>query len=248
MLTHNRYHVPSHLSSHIDFVTPGIHVSSFEKRTVGRRALPQSELEARAAYDYQSVANCGAHIRPSCIKALYNVPDATLKQPQNALGIYEQFGAYDQTDLNLFFAKYAPYVPQNTSPKLVSINNGSAPVSVKNGDGESVLDFDLAYSLIYPQKITLYEALPTEKQAERWYNTVPGSKANKQDAVGSRSVFELLLDAVDGSFCTKADKADGVDCGTAELTRVLSVSYAASELFLPEKRTSRACTEYMKLG
>ena len=241
------YSVPEHLEGHIDFITPGVHVSSFTKRNLHKRSLQQLE-ERAASYDDNSTANCGSHIRPPCIKALYNIPDATLNTPENALGIYEDFQSYDQIDLNLNFRRFLPYIPQGTHPKLVDINDAPAPGSVKNASGEAVLDFYLAYALTYPQTLTLYQANPTVKQAERWANNAVGSKANAFDYFQSLSVFELLLDAVDGSYCSKKDKADGADCGTAELTRVLSVSYAASELFLPEKLASRACSEYMKLG
>lgn len=247
MLTEHRYHIPAHLSHHIDYVTPGIAVTTLEKTTL--RARSTLELEKRAVSPGFNLAECGSRITPACIKALYDVPDATLNSSENAIGIFEAFpGQYDQRDLNLWFQRYAPNIPLNTHPELVSINGATAPTTVKNGESESILDLDLAYSLVYPQTVVLYEARPTFKQAKGWRAQVPGPNQNKQYYVNSRSFWEDLLDAVDGSFCTPSDKAAGVDCGTVELTSVLSSSYGASELFLPEARLKRACSEYMKLG
>ena len=215
----SRYHVPSHLTKHIDYVTPGVGHSSFAKRSFGRRKAFQ--LDRRAVHN--RLSTCGDHITPACLKALYDIPDATLNQPVNELGIYEDhYDVYDQTDLNLFFAAFAPYVPQGTHPKLVSVNGAKAPTTVKNGGGESTVDFDIAFSLLYPQSITLYESRPTIQERLDWRKQVPGSPANKNDYVNSRSLWEVLLDAVDGAFCTKADKAAGAECGTVELTRVSS--------------------------
>lgn len=248
MLTENRYHVPSHLSHHIDFVTPGIAITAFEKKTLVRREVLESELEKRA-YPYESLANCGSHITPACIKALYDVPDATLNTPENSLGIFEDYeSVYDQRDLNLFFQRFAPDIPLNTHPELVSINGDKAPTTVKNGGDEAILDLDLAFSLVYPQTVTLFQSKPTFGQRKAWRAEVPGPNGNKQSFVSSRALFEDLLDAVDGAFCTPSDKASGADCGTIELTKVISTSYGAAELFLPESLLKRSCSEYMKLG
>lgn len=185
---------------------------------------------------------------PACLKALYHIPDAHLNQPENALGIFEIGSVYDQTDLDLFFENFAPYVPQGTHPKLVSINGATAPTSIKNSDGESLLDLDLAYSLVYPESVILYQALPTKKEIKTWSTEVPGNATNKEAYINAKDLWYTLLDAVDGAFCMPADRAAEADCGTAELTRVLSTSYGFSELFQPEALLARGCHEFMKLG
>lgn len=54
---------------------------------------------------------CNTAITPACIKALYNVTSPTKSAAGNQLGIFEDLGdVYSQTDLNLFFANFAPYV------------------------------------------------------------------------------------------------------------------------------------------
>jgi hypothetical protein len=67
------------------------------------------------------------------------------------MGLYESGDVYSQEDLNLFFASYAPNVPQGTHPTLDSIDGGVAPVPVTSEyvTGESDIDMDLSFSLIY---------------------------------------------------------------------------------------------------
>lgn len=95
--------------------------------------------------------DCGRNITPTCIKALYNIPDAHIKDDVNALGLFESGDIYSQEDLNLFFAQYAPNVPQGTHPLLDSIDGGQAPVAPDSefNTGESDIDMDLAFALIY---------------------------------------------------------------------------------------------------
>ena len=91
------------------------------------------------------------NITPTCIKALYDIPDATIKDDVNQMGLYESGDVYAQEDLNNFFAAYAPNVPQGTHPTLDSIDGGVAPVPVTSQyvTGESDIDMDLSFSLIY---------------------------------------------------------------------------------------------------
>ena len=99
--------------------------------------------------------NCGVNITPTCIKALYQIPNAYLKDDVNQMGLYESGDVYSQEDLNSFFAAYAPNVPQGTHPKLDSIDGGVAPEPATSEyvTGESDIDMDLAYSLIYVRLI-----------------------------------------------------------------------------------------------
>lgn len=119
--------------------------------------------------------NCSMAVTPACIAALYRVPPGSKAHPGNSLGIFEEGDTYAQTgnsrprkcspgkntysvaDLDLFFSNFTPYIPQGTHPILNSIDGGHAPVDVTLAGGESDLDFQLAYPLVYPQTITLYQ-------------------------------------------------------------------------------------------
>jgi hypothetical protein len=106
------------------------------------------------------------------LKALYQIPNAYLKDNVNQLGLYESGDVYAQSDLNSFFAEYAPNVPQGTHPLLDSIDGGVAPVpadSVYN-TGESDIDMDIGFSLIYvsairPSLVIFMLTLESHKQS-----------------------------------------------------------------------------------
>ena len=246
----DKYHVPSHLSNHIDFITPGIGVTSLHKRSrpvaPQLRALENTLLQRRA----QNITDlpCGKLITPACIRALYDIPAVNHSHQKNALGIFEFINVYDQEDLNLFFKYFAKDIPQGTHPKLDSINGATAPTKTKKAGSESIIDLTLAFSLIYPQNITLYQTGFTKKQEKHLIKEADGPLENKVQIAGGIASVENLLNAVDGSFCTPGAKKQGLDCGTTSLTPVLSVSYSVPEINMPFKFAQRACSEYMKLG
>lgn len=60
--------------------------------------------------------------------------------------------------------------------------------------------------------------------------------------------LDVLLDAVDGSFCTQADRSAGLQCGTTSLSTVLSVSYEYPEFVNSAAALRRVCNEFMKLS
>jgi tripeptidyl-peptidase-1 len=109
--------------------------------------------------------SCGTAITPACLRALYNIPQASGSDEENTLGVFEnESDVYSQSDLDNFFAKYAPQVPKGTHPSYNGIDG--APQPVQSGSplvtGESDVDFSIAYSLIYPQNIILYQVSETK--------------------------------------------------------------------------------------
>ncbi|PQE33518.1 hypothetical protein CJF32_00003388 [Rutstroemia sp. NJR-2017a WRK4] len=259
----DEYHLPANVRPHIDYITPGVKQITTKKRSLAKRGIvkdhrPPLRQPKEAKYwpphgNNTSLANCDKLITPECVKALYKVPQATLANPTNAMGIFEEGDFYDQEDLNLFFANYTPYIPQGTHPIANFVDGAQAPVSVDEGGGESILDFELAYPLLYPQKIVLYQ-------------TDDINYSNENPTVGA---FNVFLDAIDGSYCTYSaygetgndpvldptypDPApDGYKgklmCGVYKPTNVVSTSYGEAEADLPEYYMRRQCNEYMKLG
>ena len=111
-----------------------------------------------ARLDQANLSTCDVAITPACIRALYQVPlPPSTAQPGNAIGIYEDGDFYAQEDLNLFFANFTPNIPQGTHPILNSVDGGVAPVPVSEAGGESALDFELAFPLLYPQQAMLFQ-------------------------------------------------------------------------------------------
>ncbi|KAL1979563.1 hypothetical protein VTN96DRAFT_5563 [Rasamsonia emersonii] len=273
----DKYHVPEHLQPHIDYITPGVKLTPVVKRTVqvkreshlypkrpNRVSLQSSPFDG-FPLDYKppSAANlpedlqgCGRNITPTCIKALYQIPNATLATPGNSLGLYEQGDYFNEGDVNLFYAEYAPWVPQGTFPipALIDGANYSVPAYSPWNGGEADIDIDMAYSLIYPQNVTLYQ---TDDQIY------------EPQEVATTNLFNTFLDALDGSYCNYSaygetgddpsidpvypDPAPGgykgkLQCGVYKPTNVISASYGQAESDLPINYTKRQCNEFLKLG
>jgi tripeptidyl-peptidase-1 len=127
--------------------------------------------------------HCDVAITPACIKALYGVPKGTLAHPSNAMGIFEEGDYYSQEDLNKFFANFTPYIPQGTHPKPAFIDGAEAPVPVADAGGESDLDFELAYPILWPQGTVLFQTDDI--------NYATG-------VIYTGGAFNTFLDAIDG--------------------------------------------------
>lgn len=167
----DQYHVPESIQEHIDFISPTIgfdvnSVPALKKRSLTKRSHKphwQGGLAGKPAVskpmtwwpsDIDSLSNCSGLVTPACIKALDSIPQRNEAVFEgNDLGVYEFGDHYDQEDLNLFFAKYTPETPQGTHPSLDSIDGGTDPVNVTDAGGESVLDFELSFPIVYPQPI-----------------------------------------------------------------------------------------------
>lgn len=71
----HRYHVPSHLSAHIDHLTPGVMASAplqkvKAKRTLNNNRRDTKDTSAKIPYiSPTSTSSCGEYITPACLKA-----------------------------------------------------------------------------------------------------------------------------------------------------------------------------------
>jgi tripeptidyl-peptidase I len=156
---------------------------------------------------------CDKYVTPACIRALYKVP-GTPEYPNgkarsdNSLGIFEEGDFYAQEDLDFHFSNFTPRIPIGTHPILASIDGGKALVSVYGAGGESNLDFELAYPIVYPQNITLY-------QTDDWYCTNSGLGT----ARGAFNTFLDGLDGVSGLLWERGLAANGFDSHIAHIRR-----------------------------
>ncbi|KAI2731754.1 hypothetical protein DTO012A8_10234 [Penicillium roqueforti] len=112
----------------------------------------------------------------------------------------------------------------------------------------------MAYALIYPQSVTLYQV---------------DDQIYEPQEVATTNLFNTFLDALDGSYCTYSafgEKGDNPDidavypnpqpggykgklqCGVYKPTNVISASYGQAEADLPVAYTKRQCNEFLKLG
>ena len=171
----DEYHLPGHVTQHVDYVTPGLKLltpsrprDGIEKRTFGvtgqkgkkpqpplKKALPMALSELLALL-LKTI--CQQSIIPECIKTMYNITEPTKAAAGNQLGIFEDLNdKYSQTDLNEFFLTLSPNIPQGTHPTLHGIDGATAPADVSMAGPESDLDFQISYPIIYPQNPILFQ-------------------------------------------------------------------------------------------
>jgi len=271
------YHVPKHIQQHVDYITPGVKLTPVVKRQANiekrgatwgpkksRPHLPSSwsggnphwrpEGAMRLPAELQG---CGLNITPPCIKALYSIPNASLESPGNSLGLFEQGDYFSKADLDEFYAMYAPYVPQGTYPIPALIDGAVFGVAQNNttlDTGESDIDIDMAFSLIYPQTVTLYQV---------------DDQIYEPEEIATTNLFNTFLDALDGSYCDYSAYGETGDdpaidpvypdpaaggykgqrqCGVFKPTQVISASYGQAERDLPINYSKRQCNEFMKLA
>ncbi|KAH9213779.1 peptidase S8/S53 domain-containing protein [Leptodontidium sp. 2 PMI_412] len=251
------YGVPQSVRSHIDFITPTVHLTT--RKSKKARDLTKSHDLSLHPVKTSSLATSDLRIKdkdltvcdklttPDCLRALYNMPEGKTANPKNTYGILELSPeTYSQNGLDVFFKNFTKGLV-GRPPKLESIDGGSrpprGPPSISSSWVEGNLDLSYSMSLVYPQNVTLYQIGD---------NYLGGT-------------FELFLDAVDGSYCTYLGGDDPAHnpqypdptpggynetkmCGGAKPPTVISISYGGDEATFTPFYTNRMCNEYMKLG
>ncbi|KAH7906634.1 peptidase S8/S53 domain-containing protein, partial [Hygrophoropsis aurantiaca] len=248
------YHLPAHVTPHIDFVTPTIHFDAkISKRSTthpisvgapGQGITPKTT--GQITNIITQLENCDQQITPACLQALYGLYYEPVAADKNSYGIVEYTPqAYIQSDLDSFAKNFSTGL-EGISPILVSIDGGVDQQNNKgfSYNGESNLDLEYAMTLVTAkQNVTLYQVGDVYEGAS----------------------FDNFLDALDGTYCTY----DGGDdpsqditypdpnplgyqgknqCGTVKPANVISTSYGYNEADLSLKYAVRQCNEYGKLG
>ena len=168
------YSVPAHITEHINVITPTLHFDvkpHMKKRDVPNH-VPNEESDAAStptSNGSNDMQSCVDQITPDCLRALYNIPQATSKpSPDNSFGIVEYSpNTYIEADLDAFFGNFTP-AAVGQRPIFKSVNSGSIdindPTNFSN-NGESNLDLQYGMDLVYPQKVTLYQMGTMNKDA-----------------------------------------------------------------------------------
>lgn len=169
------YHVPKHIRQHIDYISPGIKllappqshkskrdaflVKDEAKELATRNRHGELKIDTDAHPDPNDLSTCDIAITPACVAALYQIPAGTSKNPKNSMGIFEsELQFYTQLDLDSFFTNFTRYIPNGTHPIGANVDGGQqSTTDPYQAGGEANLDLMLAYPIIYPQTITLYE-------------------------------------------------------------------------------------------
>lgn len=200
----DEYHVPVHLSEHIDYVTPGVKFSHIVRKRSGegwpgwphhphgphrpwRHPIPHHHGPPHLPPAAQGLApdlqHCDVNITPPCLRALYGIPLGKVDDPANSPGFFEQGDYYAQEDLDLYFKELATNVPVGTQPIRNLIDGAKVPVPVNDSSngGEAALDLQIGFSLVYPTIPTVYQV------DDRHYAVKEVAKDN---------LFNTFLDAV----------------------------------------------------
>ncbi|KAI0344783.1 subtilisin-like protein [Trametopsis cervina] len=255
------YHVPEHVSKHVELITPTIHFDAIlnKRRPEMQKRKGPSVHPGQPGFGPVSpksvgaikniideLENCDTHITPLCLRALYEFVYVPVAPKKNSIGIVEYTPqAYVPSDLDLFFTNFSKS-QVGERPVLVSIDGGVVQTTETgfNVNGESNLDLQFSMALVgKSQPVTLYQV-----------GDIPQGAS-----------FNNLLDALDGSFCTfeggDDPTQDGIypdplpggykgaaDCGAVKPASVISTSYSYNEADLTPFYTARQCAEYAKLG
>lgn len=242
------YRLPQTIREHVDFVMPTIQLDGLKPvKNLGPHPMRMQDVTQTGL---TGLSNCSNLITIDCLRAIYQFGPGNFSNPNNKLGIAEWADYLYLPDLAQFFANYtSPPIPLDTVPDFISIDGGKTSnltVALAEEVVESALDFQTAYSIIWPQQTRLYQV---------------GDSVNV-DSVGT---FNIFLDALDASYCTyQGGDAPYVDpqypdpneggytgpeqCGGAPVSNVFSFSYGQIEGALPTFYQERQCYEWMKLG
>jgi tripeptidyl-peptidase-1 len=95
-----------------------------------------------------ALQGCGVNITVACWKALYGIPDVLPKATKgNSLGLFEQGDYFAESDIDLYMAEFASYVPEGTYPISAVIDGADYSEPSNNTDlvgGEANIDIDIA--------------------------------------------------------------------------------------------------------
>ncbi|KAI0630312.1 subtilisin-like protein [Trametes polyzona] len=172
------YHLPEHVSRHVDLVRPTIDFSELshsgtamlKRAYAGRRRLKRPafsqavgglhpSMKARAGSP-GDLSKCDTKVTLDCLRDLYGFRYVSVAPEKNSIGIVELGDqTYNSDDLDVFFAKYSPGRVGHR-PQLVSINGGKVNTSSTDLDfiQESNLDLSLVMGLLNEaQQVLLYQ-------------------------------------------------------------------------------------------
>jgi tripeptidyl-peptidase-1 len=130
----------------------------------GLQPVAQSKATIQAPVNITGLfgtTNCSSLITIDCLRAIYNLPVGKYNHTGNQLGIAEWADYLYLPDLKTFFENFtSPKIPSDIVPEFIAIDGGKASnksLADQEKVVESALDFQTAYSIIWPQQTRLYQ-------------------------------------------------------------------------------------------
>ncbi|KAG6008296.1 hypothetical protein E4U43_000185 [Claviceps pusilla] len=249
------YHLPRHISGHIDHVTAQLHPSDTETHSPSsqrrkRKRIATAENINRAA---RLVAkrpsrkvDCFKYTTPDCLRLLYGIPSPSASEkahPNNSIGIYApDWSTWLGRDLDLFFGDFQPNL-MSRRPVLLPINGGYRDETLENSNFfiEPNLDFGYSMSLVEPLHVTDIQI--GDKYLRGNLNTMLAG-------LDKHYCHTALDPAIDPVYPDVQNPGgyNASDCGNRRSPLVISISWAQPEAELPARYLRRQCIEFLKLG
>lgn len=153
----DEYGLPQRVRDHVDFIMPTIQLDGLKPVAQGRR-VTDAPVNITGLF---GLSDCSKLITIDCLRAIYDIPVGKYNHSGNQLGIAEWADYLYLPDLKVFFENFtSPKIPSDVVPEFISIDGGKpANLSVAKAQEvvESALDFQTAYSIVWPQQIRLYQ-------------------------------------------------------------------------------------------
>ena len=182
------YSLPEHVQQHVDFAMPTVQLDGLQPVANVDRAL-MAPIPGGAKIGSRP---CGELVTVECLRGLYSFPAGNSSAADNQMGIGEWADYLYEEDLPAYFRNFtSPEIPADTRPEFIAIDGGLGAnlTTVSQGSGvESALDFQAAYSIIYPQKLRLYQVGDGIN-----VDSVGTCEWHRQDTVSERDRTELAV-------------------------------------------------------
>lgn len=269
----DKYHVPDHLVSHIDLITPTVH---FDQRVGHERVNKKVPLDEQQSLELRKRSLAKRQRPEKGIQGAPNPNDGFA--PKQGATVMNALASLENCDqmltLDCIRALYS--IPQGTLAK----SNNTLGIVEYTPQAFLQSDLDLFFEDFQPQlkgKGPIIQLIDNAvvQTTNQSFSFNGESALDLEFAMGliypqtatlfqagdltSGASFGNLLDALDGSYCTfeggdskdpsvDSSYPDDIRCGTQKPTNIISTSYGYNEGDLGARYEQRQCAEYMKLG
>ncbi|KAJ0109613.1 hypothetical protein J7T55_014175 [Diaporthe amygdali] len=214
------YHIPAHVQTHIDYITPGIRLRADPGRVRSLKRRAEAEQFGKRAVkamntgidvigpDASSLpplnsSVCDSYVTQECIRTQYSIPKGDKAAEGNELGVFESLGDhYAQNDLDVYWSTLYSEIPNGTYPIEKGIDGAYGAAKTLEAAGvESDLDFEAAQPLIWPQRTILFQTDDEYYQQNETAQDTP-----------LKGFWNTFYDALDGSYCTYSAYGETGNC------------------------------------
>ncbi|KAJ5594180.1 uncharacterized protein N7459_000388 [Penicillium hispanicum] len=217
-----KYSVPRGIYPHVQLIQPTTRFGHFSSQ----RSLPLEEPIVATLEDL--AADCGAVVRPECLRDMYGLGNALARpDPRNRLGISGFLDQYARHhDFQDFLIQFAPN-ETDANFTVVAINGGLNDQNSAKSSAEASLDIQYSISLAYNPLATYYTTGGRGPLVPDGDQPNPNISTNEPYLEQLRYLIELPDE---------------------DLPAVLTTSYGESEQSVPTSYATAVCSLFAQLG